>query len=348
FPRNRLKFVDHLGEGKFGRVYKAEALSICKSGKWETVAVKMWKDTATDGEKEDFYHELMIVKKITHHPNVVSFLGTSKAQGSDSVLMIMEYVPAGDLLKFLRNKRTYYNQIELVNKTSDERVEPAQSNGSINGGLSGENSFTTSRQTEFSTFQPDLTPKDLLCFSHQIAKGLNHIASLKIVHRDVAARNVLVGENNICKISDFGLARDIEGSDEYERTTKGPLPIRWMSIESLRDNVHSTKSDVWSYGVCLWEIATFGASPYPGKSAKMAMESILSGENLSCPSHCKHEFYAIMESCWTTDPINRPNFEDLVHKLEEMLEAEGEYMMLDCFDEGIYCVIDETPSDERA
>ncbi|ESO90221.1 hypothetical protein LOTGIDRAFT_145808, partial [Lottia gigantea] len=341
FPRCRLKFKDRLGEGKFGKVLKAEALSICKSGKWETVAVKMWKDTATDGEKEDFYHELMIVKKITHHQNVVKFLGSSKSIGSDPVLMIMEFVSGGDLLRFLRTKRTYYNQIA-------EEVEQQKSGATPDDTGSPEitvDSPKIPRAAEL-TIQPDLTPKDLLCYSHQIAKGMSHIASLEIIHRDVAARNILISDNNICKVSDFGLARDVEGADEYERTTKGPLPIRWMSPEALRDNVHSTKSDVWAYGVCLWEIATFGASPYPGKSVKMAMEAILSGKRLECPGHCNKEFFDVMESCWTREPADRPSFNELVQTLEDQLESEGEYMMLDNFNKDIYCVLDNN-SDEK-
>ncbi|XP_050417754.2 fibroblast growth factor receptor 2 [Patella vulgata] len=314
FPRSRLKFLNNLGEGKFGKVLKAEALSISKSGMWETVAVKMWKDSSTDGEKEDFYNELMIVKKIPAHHNVVSFLGRTPAEGSNSALMIMEYVPGGDLLTYLRKLRTP----KQVNTPSTEPSIHSQ-----------------------------LSPKELLRFSHQIAKGMVHIASLHIVHRDVAARNILIGENNICKISDFGLARETEGTDEYERCTKGPLPIRWMSIESLRDNLHTIKSDVWSYGVCLWEIATLGASPYPGKSAKMAMESILTGDRLECPTHCKKEVYDIMGSCWADDATCRPSFEDLMFKLEGLLEDEGEYMMLDNFDEQVYSVIDDVRHEER-
>ncbi|KAK6173137.1 hypothetical protein SNE40_016652 [Patella caerulea] len=314
FPRSRLKFLNKLGEGKFGKVLKAEALSISKSGMWETVAVKMWKDSSTDGEKEDFYNELVIMKKIPTHHNVVSFLGLTPAEGSNSALMIMEYVPGGNLLTYLRKLRS-------TNLAKTSSTEPS--------------------------LHSQLSPKELLQFSHQIAKGMVHIASLHIVHRDVAARNILIGENNICKISDFGLARETEGTDEYERCTKGPLPIRWMSVESLRDNLHTIKSDVWSYGVCLWEIATLGASPYPGKSAQMAMESILAGDRLECPIHCKHDVYDIMESCWADDASCRPSFEDLVLKIEGLLEDEGEYMILHNFDEQVYSVIDDVRHEER-
>ncbi|XP_071111229.1 fibroblast growth factor receptor 3-like [Haliotis cracherodii] len=108
----------------------------------------------------------------------------------------------------------------------------------------------------------ELTAKDLLSFALQTALGMQHLDATCIVHRDVAARNVLVGYNCVCKISDFGLARDVEGVDVYERTSKGPLPVRWMSPEALMEGLHSHKADVWAFGVLLWEIVTPGSLKY--------------------------------------------------------------------------------------
>ncbi|XP_048258042.1 fibroblast growth factor receptor 3-like isoform X2 [Haliotis rufescens] len=154
FPRSRLRFLNSLGEGKFGRVVMAEALSINSTGKWEEVAVKMVKETATDAMKEDFYHELVIVRKLPTHVNVVAYLGCVTA--SDPALMIMEYVNGGDLLTYLRKRR------------------PAKA-------------------SEQTSSVEALTPKDMLSFALQIARGMAHIAAQKIIHRDVHCQYCFVG-----------------------------------------------------------------------------------------------------------------------------------------------------------
>ncbi|XP_067674760.1 fibroblast growth factor receptor 3-like isoform X2 [Haliotis asinina] len=308
FPRGRLRFLNSLGEGKFGRVVMAEALSINKTGKWEEVAVKMVKETATDAVKEDFYHELTIVRKLSTHPNVVAFLGCVTA--SDPVLMIMEYVNGGDLLTFLRKRRPE----KTPEKTSEEEA---------------------------------LTPKDMLSFALQIARGMAHIAAQKIIHRDVAARNVLIDRKHVCKVSDFGLARDVEGADVYERTNKGPLPIRWMAPESLRDSIHTSKSDVWSFGVLLWEIVTLGSSPYPGMSGQQVMTSVLEGKKLVCPPQCNKDLYGIMSRCWNDSDTSRPTFDILSRDFERILEDEGDYIQLNQMEEGIYQVLEGMRPEEK-
>ncbi|XP_041378022.1 fibroblast growth factor receptor 3-like [Gigantopelta aegis] len=307
FPRDRLRFLEQLGNGTFGAVFKAEALSITGSGTWEVVAVKLCRECATDLDKEDLYNELMIVKKIPGHVNVVSFYGCCTI--GDPLVLIMEYAPCGNLLEFLRNRRP--------------------------------------ENLESHAYDNDLTAKDLLSFALQSARGMAHLSHNSIMHRDVAARNVLIGTHQICKISDFGLARDVEGIDIYERTSKGPLPIRWMAPESLMEGIHSHKSDVWSYGVLLWEIVTLGASPYADQNLKYVIEAVNAGKTLDKPQHCTAELYDLMCLCWFMHPANRPGFSSICGNLEWLLEKEADYIQLDQFQEHIYTVLEPDTMEER-
>lgn len=152
----------------------------------------------------------------------------------------------------------------------------------------------------------------------------------------MAARNVLVGDNHICKVADFGFARDVITSHVYERKSEGRLPIRWMAPESLYDNIFSVKSDIWSFGILIWEIVTLGSTPYPGLAAADVMRKVRDGYRLDKPEHCRRELYNIMYYCWDKDPKERPNFTELVDLLEQLLLTETEYIDLDRFPDHSY------------
>lgn len=158
-----------------------------------------------------------------------------------------------------------------------------------------------------------------------------HLIIFQIIHRDLAARNILVTEDHTCKIADFGFARDVMSSHVYERKSEGRLPIRWMAPESLYDNIFSVKSDIWSYGVLIWEVVTLGSTPYPGISAADVMRRVRDGYRLEKPEHCRRELYNIMYYCWDKDAQERPNFSELVELLEQLLLTETDYIQLDRF-----------------
>ncbi|XP_013400754.1 fibroblast growth factor receptor-like [Lingula anatina] len=225
-------------------------------------------------EKREFEREAEIMKTVSKHPNVVEYLGYAESSGTS--VLLLEFATCGDLLHLLRNSRD---------------VGCSLHPGSTK-----------------------LSLTDLISFSLQVAKGMEHISKLNLLHRDLAARNVLMFDNRVCKISDFGLARNIAESRQYERQTSGPLPVRWMAPESLADNIYTTRSDVWSYGVLMWEIFALGRAPYAGFSGAQTLEFVIAGRTsqyLRRPSCCSPDIYRVMQRCWAVEPGARPNFRAL-------------------------------------
>lgn len=179
---------------------------------------------------------------------------------------------------------------------------------------SGHNLFEVreDRAEQGCQFDDVLNTHDLQVFTFQIASGMEYLQSKGIVHRDLAARNILVGDGKILKISDFGLSRS---GEVYVKLGQGKIPLRWMSIEAIKDQVYTNKSDVWAFGIVIWEICTLGGYPYPTISDKDILRYLISGKRLEKPENCTDEIYSIMLSCWNRYAEDRPTFT----KLSELL-----------------------------
>ncbi|KAL0840767.1 hypothetical protein ABMA28_015950 [Loxostege sticticalis] len=176
-----------------------------------------------------------------------------------------------------------------------------------------------------------LTSRDLTVFAYCVARGMDYIASKGIVHRDLAARNVLVDHNKLCKIADFGMSRCAGAA---ARAARSALPVRWMAPEALLYNVYSHHTDVWAFGILLWEIVTLGSTPYAAMSGREVLAAVTEGYRLERPPHCKPQLYRAMHSCWHADPSQRPTFAALKAQLAELLDnepSEGNYVDLDSF-----------------
>ncbi|XP_045614949.2 vascular endothelial growth factor receptor 1 [Procambarus clarkii] len=165
-----------------------------------------------------------------------------------------------------------------------------------------------------------LCSRDLLCWAFQIARGMDYLSYRKVLHGDLAARNVLLAENNVVKISDFGLAKNIYKYSNYKKNKNSPLPVKWMSVEALRDGVFSTQSDVWAFGVVLWEMFSLGQNPFPGVDFNESfIKELEEGHRMERPKFSTRALYEVMTECWRLDPQLRPSFTRLEQDLGHML-----------------------------
>uniref|UniRef100_A0AAY4DWP5 Tyrosine-protein kinase n=1 Tax=Denticeps clupeoides TaxID=299321 RepID=A0AAY4DWP5_9TELE len=246
-----------LGKGNFGEVFKGTLRDKTP------VAVKTCKEDLPQDLKIKFLSEARILKQYDH-PNIVKLIGVCTQR--QPIYIVMELVPGGDFLSFLRKKKE------------------------------------------------DLKAKQLVKFALDAAAGMAYLELKNCIHRDLAARNCLVGDSNLLKISDFGMSRQ-EDDGIYSSSGLKQIPIKWTAPEALNYGRYSSESDVWSYGILLWETFSLGMCPYPGMTNQQAREQVEKGYRMSCPQKCPEEVYKIMQKCWEYKPENRPKFADIQKEL---------------------------------
>ncbi|KAM5192922.1 tyrosine-protein kinase Fer [Mantella aurantiaca] len=246
-----------LGKGNFGEVYKGTLKDKTP------VAVKTCKEDLPQELKIKFLSEARILKQYDH-VNVVKLIGVCTQR--QPIYIVMELVPGGDFLSFLRKKKD------------------------------------------------DMKTKQLVKFALDAASGMAYLESKNCIHRDLAARNCLVGENNTLKISDFGMSRQ-EDDGIYSSSGLKQIPIKWTAPEALNYGRYSSESDVWSFGILLWETFSLGVCPYPGMTNQQAREQVEKGYRMSVPQKCPEEVFKIMQRCWEYKPENRPKFIEVQKEL---------------------------------
>nr|XP_046157096.1 tyrosine-protein kinase receptor Tie-1-like isoform X2 [Oncorhynchus gorbuscha] len=277
---------------------------IKKDGAKMSAAIKMLKEFASENDHRDFAGELEVLCKLGQHPNIINLIGACENRGY--LYIAIEYAPYGNLLDFLRKSRVL-------------ETDPA---------------FAKEHGTAST-----LTSQQLLQFAVDVATGMHYLSDKQFIHRDLAARNVLVGDNLVAKIADFGLSR---GEEVYVKKTMGRLPVRWMAIESLNYSVYTTKSDVWSFGVLLWEIVSLGGTPYCGMTCAELYEKLPQSYRMEQPRNCDDEVYELMRQCWRDRPYERPPFSQISVQLNRMQEARKAYVNMALFENFTYAGIDAT------
>ncbi|XP_034718604.1 receptor-type tyrosine-protein kinase FLT3 isoform X1 [Etheostoma cragini] len=372
FPRENLELGQELGSGAFGKVVQATAYGINKPGVSQQVAVKMLKEKHQTVEKEALMSELKMMTHIGHHTNIVNLLGACTDSGP--IYLIFQYCRYGDLLNFLKTNRVCYHKSvtdafnkdrfssiyhnQLPRKSSEweqwESSEQHTAEGNYmpmfgsstrgqediallsisSGDGEGEDPATCEDPDDQTDDLQTLTFDDLLCFAYQVAKGMEFLSSKNCIHRDLAARNVLVTNGRLVKIGDFGLARDIENDSNYVVRGNVRLPVKWMAPESTFQGIYTMKSDVWAYGILLWEIFSLGVTPYPGmKVDHMFYTKIERGFKMECPYYADESVYWVMCKCWALDPCDRPSFSKLVSLMCDQLRDREEKLYHNILDQ---------------
>lgn len=291
--KSKIKYVKQLGQGNFGIVFQGECdrLQNNEGGDPTKVAVKTLKPESSKEDIRNFVCEAKLLHGFDH-PHVVMFYGVCMEEMP--YYIVFEYMDQGDLCQFLRDHST----------SAQRRYNPPVFHGRRSS--SSSNDSTTLGTTE------------LLDMCKQICNGMAYLESKNHIHRDLACRNCLVQTGMIVKIADFGMSQNLYSRDYYRVSGEACLPVRWMPPESVIYGTFSSKGDVWSFGVVVWEIFSFGMQPYWGISNDSVVEMLRRGKLLDKPDSCPDKVYELIRTgCWCLYETERMSFAALDHTLNK-------------------------------
>ncbi|XP_055337298.1 vascular endothelial growth factor receptor 1-like [Paramacrobiotus metropolitanus] len=294
-PLASLEIGEILGEGEYGLVRKGTVKDFQGQSSPVPVAIKGVKDFDDLQQQNLLVQEMKIMTKAGRHLNIINLMGIVF---KGEILLILEYCEYGSLLNYLQSHRGlyFYNQTSLYGEMdtfNDEEFMQMQ------GEANRVQQYLKSHDTSFD--RNVMTTRDLLKFAFQISRGMRYLNSRSIIHRDLAARNVLVCQDRVVA-----------------------LPVRWMSPESIIQRLFNQKSDVWSFGVLMWELFSLGETPYANSSLDISnlldfLSSLRNGTRMERPATCPVSIYSLMLSCWITAPEERPEFAQLEKELTTLI-----------------------------
>lgn len=309
--RRHFKIKQKLGSGNFGKVYKGEIVGLFYPGSKTTVAIKTINDRSSLDDVTSLFCEIIILSNLSLHCNLVNMLGacTSNAEVDGNIFVLLEFCEKGDIKDYLIKNRN-----QFVNSFSE-----SNSPRPINSRL-------------------------FIQWAYDIAMGMAYLAEKRIMHGDLTTRNVLLGggcqnkENNLtAKVADFGLSKQMTQDSYYKKMKKGLVPWKWTAFEYLENGEFEMKSDVWSYGVVIWEIFSLGKEPYSGCSLCDVLEMLKRGDHLPCPEDVEkisswpatQVYEELAQKCFHLQVNHRASFSDLVYFIKTKLNDDE----LKCYDD---------------
>ncbi|XP_077867500.1 tyrosine kinase receptor Cad96Ca-like [Saccoglossus kowalevskii] len=282
FPRERVCITSVISSGRFYEMCKADAWNI-------------------DGEKE---HAEVVIKKSI---GMCEVLFTSC-----NALIEAEIMKEIQTLHYIQGNKNVVKIIGCCTDQSPKYIILEQMPENLKNYLQFQCNTSTEHVSE-------VTQKDMFSFMMDIARGMEHLSKLKIIHRYLAAKHILISSNNTCKVSNFTYASNVINDDRFYEKTKDNFPYQWMAIETLLKKRFDWTSDVWSFGVVLWEIVTFGCSPHGSMTKKQVTDMIRMGKRLTKPPNCGKELYSAINSCWIHNVTNRPHFSQMIETINSLM-----------------------------
>lgn len=292
-PEDDILIKDAIVTGEHVTIFKGNVLDLDGQEGVADVCIKMCRTGSSEVSKLCLKQELDVMKMLKSHENILQLMACSSLKGP--VMMVVEYIAHGSLQDYLRDLRGTYSSLTLA----------------------GHDNYSLA--------------KDLIGFGVQVAAGMEYLASMRVMHRDLAARNVLIGDGRTCKITNFGFVRNVIESHQQNIGSENRLPVRWMAPESLFKSVYTSRSDVWSFGVLLWEILTLGATPYYGRSTAQVRTAVRKAQRLDTPLHCRGEIVSTMTRCWKTRAPERPSFRTLHTNLRDLKNQNIDWIQLETY-----------------